>query len=441
MALSVTDLGIDGLDHLEQIGSGGSSRVYRARQSDLDRVVAVKVINAGQDPDVARRFDRERKAMGRLSSHEGIVPVYSSGVTPFGEPYLVMPYYPNGSLQDQIDKAPLDWRTAVAYVDHAAKTMAAAHEEGIVHLDIKPANILLTAAGAPRIADFGIAKLAGGSGVAARTTGTAFTPAYSAPETFLDGQATPAADVYGLGATLWASLVGHPPFLAPGEDTNLMAVIGRVVNNPLGDVRHLAPEPICQVISRALAKDPNDRFRSAREFSQALQAAMAEVGLGPAGTGIAPPSGEPAGRQPASADQTAVHQFSPPVPYGVGPSPYGNAAQDSGPVFAGDLTRSRDLSYSDRRGPDHGAEPVGYSGGPPPNGPTDQTRIFADAPIAPAIASAPDRRPRARRAVPGSGQRRIDVRRWTPAAAANRRCIAIPRWPAADCGTHAAHRP
>ncbi len=271
------------------------------------------MINSGHDPDVARRFDRERKAMGRLSNHEGIVPVYSSGITSLGEPYLVMPYYPNGSLQDQIDAGPLDWRKAVTYVDSAADTMAAAHEEGVVHLDIKPANILLTAAGAPRIADFGIAKLASGSGVAARTTGTAFTPAYSAPETFLDGQATPAADVYGLGATLWASLVGHPPFLGPDEDTNLMAVIGRVVNNPLGDVRHLAPDPICQVINQAMAKDPHHRYRTAREFSHALREAMAQVGLGPA-VAAAP-------LQPAS-DQTAVHQFTPPVPYGVGPEPH-----------------------------------------------------------------------------------------------------------------------
>ncbi|MDH3293687.1 MAG: serine/threonine protein kinase, partial [Acidimicrobiia bacterium] len=296
------------------MGSGGSSRVYRARQSDLDRVIAVKVINAGHDPDVARRFDRERKAMGRLSNHEGIVPVYSTGVTPFGEPFLVMPYYPNGSLQDQIDRGPLDWRSAVGYVDAVAETMAAAHEEGVVHLDIKPANILLTANGAPRIADFGIAKLSSGSGVAARTTGTAFTPAYSAPETFLDGQATPAADVYGLGATLWACLVGHPPFLGPGEDTNLMAVIGRVVNNPLGDVRHLTPEPICRVINQSMAKDPLNRYRSAREFSYALQQAMAEVGIGPGAR-----NGDAAVRP--RADQAEIHQFSPPVPYGSGPEP------------------------------------------------------------------------------------------------------------------------
>ncbi len=276
MALSVANLGIDGLEEIEQIGSGGSSRVYRARQIDLDRVVAVKVLNAGHETDVARRFDRERKAMGRLSLHEGIVPVYSSGESTFGEPYLVMPYYDKGSLQDQIDNGPLDWKSAVAYVDQAAETIAAAHDEGVVHLDLKPANILLTHSGSPRIADFGIAKLLN-SGKAVNTGkttgGAAFTPAYSAPETFLDGEIGPASDVYGLGATLWALLVGHPPFLPPGDDNNLMAVIGRVVNSPIGDLRHIVPGPICDVIERAMAKHPSERYQTAREFYSALQQA------------------------------------------------------------------------------------------------------------------------------------------------------------------------
>lgn len=269
MTLSVSNLGIDGLEDVEQIGTGGSSRVYRARQTDLDRIVAVKVLNRGHDQGVSKRFDRERKAMGRLSLHEGIVPVYSSGETSHGEPFLVMPYYANGSLQDQIDTGAMEWQTAVSYVDVAAETIAAAHDEGVVHLDLKPANILLTNHGAPRIADFGIAKLTGHG--ASTTGGAAFTPAYSAPETFLDGVTGPPSDVYGLGATLWALLVGHPPFLTPGEDTNLMAVIGRVVNNPVGDLRHFTPGGICEVIERAMAKDPEDRYQTAREFSLALK--------------------------------------------------------------------------------------------------------------------------------------------------------------------------
>jgi serine/threonine protein kinase len=272
--LSASNLGIDGLDDVEQIGSGGSSRVFRARQIELDRVVAIKVLNGGHDPDAARRFDRERKAMGRLSQHEGIVPVYSTGETNRGEPYLVMPYYPNGSLQDQIDAGAMEWETAVRYVDVAAETIAEAHDSGVVHLDLKPANILLTNTGAPRIADFGIARLMGSPATTAGSTnGAAFTPAYSAPETFLEGTSGPPSDVYGLGATLWALLVGHPPFLTPGDDTNLMAVIGRVVNNPVGDLREFTPPAVCEVIERAMAKEPADRFQTARDFSSALKQA------------------------------------------------------------------------------------------------------------------------------------------------------------------------
>ena len=278
MSVSVTNLGIEGIEEIEQIGSGGSSRVYRARQTDLDRVVAIKVINAGQTDDVARRFDRERKAMGRLSIHEGIVPVYTSGVTAYGDPYLIMPFFSNGSLQDQIEMGAMEWETAVGYVDAAAETIAAAHDEDVVHLDLKPANILLTKTGAPRIADFGIAKLGGNLNQTDESNTAVFTPAYSAPETFLDGETGPASDVYGLGATLWALLVGHPPFLTPGEDTNLMAVIGRVVNTPVSDLRHFTPAPICDVIERAMAKHPQNRYQTAREFSQALKAAAVQAG-------------------------------------------------------------------------------------------------------------------------------------------------------------------
>lgn len=311
MTLSVSNLGIEGLEDIQQIGAGGSSRVYRARQVDLDRIVAVKVLNPGHDQNVSKRFDRERKAMGRLSLHEGIVPVYSTGLTVHNEPYLVMPYYANGSLQDQIDAGALEWETAVSYIDVAAETIAEAHDEGVVHLDLKPANILLTNSGAPRIADFGIAKLTSGQGASAGTTqGAAFTPAYSAPETFLDGETGPPSDVYGLGATLWALLVGHPPFLTPGDDTNLMAVIGRVVNNPVGDLRHFTPGPICDVIEQAMAKRPEDRYQTARQFSLALKSAAATASPDfrsapeQKGTAFFPP---PAGSfQPQGAEETHV---------------------------------------------------------------------------------------------------------------------------------------
>ncbi len=309
-------LGIDGLDDIEQIGAGGSSRVYRAKQVELDRLVALKVLKASDDPEVARRFDRERKAMGRLSLNEGIVPVYSSGITDRGEPYLIMPYYPNGSLQDRIEAGPVPWEEAVAYIASAAETMAAAHEADVVHLDLKPANILLSSNGAPRIADFGIAKLMSDQ-TASGNTGPAFTPTFTAPETLLGGEASPASDVYGLAATLWALIAGRPPFRAiDGEDNTLMAVVGRVVHQPAGDLRHLAPDPICAIIEIAMGKEPTDRYPTAGAFRQALAGAVAAasgpaapaaptVAAGPAGVAGAP-AGEAGQVAPATAGQDAT---------------------------------------------------------------------------------------------------------------------------------------
>ncbi|MDH3684387.1 MAG: serine/threonine protein kinase, partial [Acidimicrobiia bacterium] len=321
--METLNLGIDGLDDIEQIGAGGSSRVYRARQVELDRLVALKVLKAADDPEVTRQFDRERKAMGRLSLNEGIVPVYSSGITDHGEPYLIMPYYPNGSLQDRINTGPVPWQEAIGYVAAAAETMAAAHEADVVHLDLKPANVLLSSNGSPRIADFGIAKLVGDQTVP-NTNGNAFTPTFSAPETLLGGTASPASDVYGLAATLWALIAGRPPFRAiDGEDNTLMAVVGRVVHQPPEDLRHLAPDPICSVIEIAMAKDASDRYPTAEAFRQALANAVRTVDLPPvppaipSGAADSPGAadsmasvGAAGGHDPSSANQTGTAQSS-----------------------------------------------------------------------------------------------------------------------------------
>ena len=131
----------------------------------------------------------------------------------------------------------------------------------MVHLDLKPANILLSNNNAPRIADFGIAKLVNDPNSTSKTTGAAFTPTFSAPEVLLGGSAAPTADVYGLAATLWSLISGKAPFRADtAEENSLMAVVGRVVNDPIGDLRHMAPTPICTVIETGMAKDPATRY-------------------------------------------------------------------------------------------------------------------------------------------------------------------------------------
>lgn len=286
--METLNLGIDGLDEIVQIGRGGSSRVFRAKQTDLDREVALKVLNAGNEATLTRRFDRERKTMGRLSLHQGIVPIYSSGITDHGEPYLVMPYYSMGSLQDRMTEGPVEWRDAATVILASANTMAEAHAAGVVHLDLKPANVLLAADGAPRIADFGIAKLMNDQASTTKSTGQSFTPTYSAPEILLGSEATPAADVYGLAATLWALIAGSAPFKSPDGDNSVMAVVGRVVHQPIDDLRHLAPDAVCSTIEIAMAKDPNDRYPSAGAFARALTAAL-ERSDTPA-AGLVPPA-------------------------------------------------------------------------------------------------------------------------------------------------------
>ena len=322
-------LGIDGLDRIELIGRGGSSRVYRAHQVDMDRDVALKVLNATDDPEVLKRFDRERRAMGRLSLSDGIVPIYSSGRTERGEPYLVMPFYPDGSLQDRLAEGPLPWNEAVGYLTAAANTMTAAHENNVVHLDLKPANILLSSDGIPRIADFGIAKLLGDQ-TASKTTGASFTPAYTSPEILMGGDITPAADVYGLAATLWALISGRPPFRAIDGDNSVMAVINRVVHTPPDDLRQRCPEAVCEVIERGMAKDPTVRYASAGAFATALASALPGATKSPS---VPPP--ETSTSSPTVNGSGGTTPPVKPIPGTIQPPPSGyNGSPRPAPIFA-----------------------------------------------------------------------------------------------------------
>lgn len=209
------DLGIDGLSEVAVVGRGGSSMVYRARQDGLDRTVAVKVAHGAWSIETRERFEHERRVMGRTSGHSAVVPIFQTGVTTRGEPYLLMPFYSRGSLfRLMSDRGPLPWREATFVMETLAQTVAEAHRDGIVHRDIKPGNVLLTNHLQPRLTDFGITLP---TGTAIDGTTIAFTPSYSAPEAFESGVADPRADVYSLAATLWALLAGHAPSTDSGQ--------------------------------------------------------------------------------------------------------------------------------------------------------------------------------------------------------------------------------
>lgn len=272
------DLGIEGFSAVEEIGRGGSARVFRAWQDELDRPVAIKVLHSVWDDSAQRRFDRERKAMGRLSTVSGIADIYASGMTSTGVPYIVMPYYQRGSLEELIaTDGPQPWGKATSIIASVASTIADAHRVGILHRDLKPANVLIGDDGFPKIADFGISTLVDQT-TSTVTSGLTFTPSYSPPEAFASAVSTPQRDVYGLGATLWALIAGRAPFSTTDERPDLQQTIHRVLNEPVGDLRPLGvPDQICTLIDRAMAKNPADRFPDAASFLNELGVAIRTI--------------------------------------------------------------------------------------------------------------------------------------------------------------------
>ena len=207
------DLGISGLDNAVRIGEGGNAIVYSARQPVLDRRVAVKVLKE-VDTDISRRFDRERRAMGRLSQHDGIVTVYETGYTATGYPFLDDAAARGCARRRDQGAGAVPWAEAAALMAEVCSTVAYAHDEGVVHRDIKPGNLMRTQSGRVLVSDFGISRITN-TATSLMSTALTLTPAYSPPEALDVGQTLPASDVYSLGATLYALLAGHPPFMPP----------------------------------------------------------------------------------------------------------------------------------------------------------------------------------------------------------------------------------
>ncbi len=265
------DLGIDGIGPGTRIGEGGSAVVFRARQDELDRDVAVKLLSVSADDDTRRRFDRERRLMGRLSQHEGMVTVYETGFNSRGEPYIMMPLL-GGSLDDEIRVEPMRWDRAAAIIADVCRTVGFAHDQEIVHRDLKPGNIMMSTSGRPLVADFGIARIVDTNTNLEATT-LALTPAYSPPEALSTTVAQPTGDVYSLGATLYALIMGHPPYCGDAQPPTLMALMHSIVDDPVPDMGPSAPPGIQAVLERSMAKRAEDRYASVTDFADALDTA------------------------------------------------------------------------------------------------------------------------------------------------------------------------
>ncbi|WP_327099004.1 protein kinase [Nocardia vinacea] len=271
------ELAAAGFEDAVEIGHGGFGVVYRCWQPGLDRTVAVKVLTAELDEDNQARFLREQRAMGRLTGHPNIVTVLQAGATASGRPYLVMPYYPLGSLDAWISRhGPLPVEDVLRIGVKIAGALARAHRLGIVHRDVKPGNILLTDYGEPALSDFGIAHIAGGFQTSAGTlTGS---PAFAAPEVLEGETPLPAADVYGLGATLFCALTGHAAFERRSGE-NVVAQFLRVTSQTVPDLRDSGiPDDVSAVVETVMSRAPGQR-PSAAALGETIRQAQQRLGI------------------------------------------------------------------------------------------------------------------------------------------------------------------
>lgn len=269
-------ISVPGYEIVDELGRGGFATVFRATQLAVGRDVAIKVLSDPDPPaDMVRRFTRESRAVGALSWHPHIATIFDAGTTPDGRAYIAFELLTGGSLEDAIALRPMSWADAVAATIQVTDAVEAAHRADVLHRDIKPANILRDRFGQAKLADFGIASMQDGTKTA--TGSIAVTVAHAAPEIFDGAGATPLVDVYALGSTLHNLITGSAPF-APLPGEGLIASIGRIATQP---VPALDPAPglVADIVARALAKDPADRWASAADLGRALQRAQIELGL------------------------------------------------------------------------------------------------------------------------------------------------------------------
>src|ERR1700688_3433685 len=246
--------------------------VFRAYHVQLERTGAVKVLQGlAPGPDATARFRHEAQAIAQMR-HPNIVNVYDFGEHD-GVPYMIIEYVPGGSLATRLSRGPLDTPTALKYLRGIAAGLDHAHGLGIVHRDVKPANVLLEKDDTPVLADFGLAKLLQGSSLKSMTGVTTGTPAYMAPEQVTGTKVGPAADRYALATIAYEMLTGEIPFAGEGLMELLYAHVHREPVPPSTRNHSLGPR-VDAVIMRGLAKDPAARWESGTAMVDALSAAL-----------------------------------------------------------------------------------------------------------------------------------------------------------------------
>jgi serine/threonine protein kinase len=269
------------------LGAGGMGVVYRARDPRLGREVALKLIPETWATDTSRlhRFEQEARAAGQLN-HPNILAVHDVGLHA-GAPYIVSELLEGESLRSRLRDGPLPWRKAVEYARQTAEGLAAAHDRGIVHRDVKPDNLFLTHDGRIKILDFGIAKLtrpaevedrpAGaptetGAGMVVGTTG------YMSPEQVRGEEVDARSDIFGLGTILYEMLTGRPSFVRETGAETLAAILKE---DPPVPIPATAPPALERIVSRCLEKAREARFQSARDLAFGLECVSGTTATAP----------------------------------------------------------------------------------------------------------------------------------------------------------------
>jgi len=257
---------------VEKIGEGGMGVVWKAHDQHLDRDVAVKVLARGALDDAAtrERFRREAHVLSRLS-HPGVATIFDFDAKD-GVDFLVMEYVPGGTLHDRVLGGPLDLDELIRVGAEIGDALESAHQRGFLHRDLKPGNVALTAAGNPKLLDFGLARLLHGAQAATATQSGAILGSlpYMAPEQLLGGADGVRTDVYSLGAMLFEMATGRRPF----QKERTEALMFEILNSAPPSIRSFvpgAPPELDRLLSECLSKEPSLRPSSAGSVSEALR--------------------------------------------------------------------------------------------------------------------------------------------------------------------------
>lgn len=339
---------LPGFTYVRPLGTGGFADVFLFEQDMPRRPVAVKVLLEDiVDDGLLRMFNAEADVMARLSAHPSILTIYQASISSDGRPYLVMEYCP-GSLGSRYRREEIPVAEVLQAGIRIGSALETAHRSGLLHRDIKPSNLLVTAFGAPVLADFGIATAVGGRG---DDEVFAMSVPWSAPEIIDERVAgSVAAEVWALGATVYSLLAGRSPFERPGSGQNgrdqLKARIRRAAYTPIG--RTDVPASLEAVLSRSMNRDPAGRHPSAAQFAYELQLIQHELGLPHTPMEVAVDEWASAGTPVNFADDRARGPVRPNVQYEsrrpVRSRDRGGRRPDEGTVLAGASPRGRGLS-------------------------------------------------------------------------------------------------